>query len=376
MTPERFQQLEKLFEAALEREPSQRDAFLQQACVGDPALRRQVEALVASHEQAPSFLESPTLRLGALPPEHESDFMVGQRIGPYEVLGGIGRGGMGEVYQARDTRLNRINALKILPSEFAADRERMHRFIREGRAASSLKHPNVATIYEIGESEGVHCISMEYVEGQTLAARIGEHSLETAEILDIGIQVGDALDAAQGKRITHRDIKPANIMLTSRGEVKVLDFGLAKITRPEGQSAVSDISTVTKTETGMVMGTVQYMSPEQVLGRAVDHRTDIFSLGVVLYEMTTGRLPFSGVSISETMDRILHAQPEALARLNYNVPAELERIVRKCLEKDRHRRYQSARELLIDLRNLRRVTELGVRTVEKVAAQPVSKLRR
>jgi eukaryotic-like serine/threonine-protein kinase len=376
MTPERFQQLEKLFEAALEREPSQRDAFLQEACVGDPALRRQLEALLASHEEAPSFLESPSLKVVALLTENEGRFMVGQRIGPYEVLRELGRGGMGEVYQARHTRLDRIDALKILPSKFAADRERMHRFIREGRAASSLKHPNVATIYEIGESESVRFISMEYVEGQTLAARIGECSLETAEILDVGIQVADALDEAHGKRITHRDIKPANIMLTPRRQVKVLDFGLAKITRPEGQRAGSDISTATKTKAGMVMGTVQYMSPEQVLGRAVDHRTDIFSLGVVLYEMTTGRLPFSGVSTSETVDRILHAQPEALALLNYNVPAELERIVRKCLEKDRHRRYHSARELLVDLRNLKRVTESGTRTVEKVTAQPVSKLRR
>jgi eukaryotic-like serine/threonine-protein kinase len=172
--------------------------------------------------------------------------------------------------------------------------------------------------------------------------------------VDIGIQVADALDEAHRKRITHRDIKPANLMLTSREQVKILDFGLAKVARPEGQALGSDISTVMKTETGVVMGTVQYMSPEQVLGKEVDHRTDIFSLGVVLYEAATGRLPFTGTSSSETMDRVLHGQPEAIARFNYDVPAELERIIRKCLEKDRERRYQSAHELLIDLKNLRR----------------------
>ena len=200
---------------------------------------------------------------------------------------------------------------------------------------------------------------MEYVEGQTLADKISGRPLPIAEIVDIGIQVADALDEAHRKGITHRDIKPANLMLTSREQVKILDFGLAKVTLPEGQALGSDISTVVKTETGVVMGTVQYMSPEQVLGKEVDHRTDIFSLGVVLYEMATGRLPFTGTSSSETMDRVLHGQPEAIARFNYDVPAELERIIRKCLEKDRERRYQSARDLLIDLKNLKRDSDSG-----------------
>ena len=291
--------------------------------------------------------------------QNQAQSLVGRQVGPYKIHSLLGVGGMGEVYLAQDPRLDRAVALKILPAELASDPDRIRRFIREARAASGLKHPNVATIYEIGKSDEFHFIAMEYVEGQTLANKISGRPLPIAEIVDIGIQVADALDEAHRKGITHRDIKPANLMLTSREQVKILDFGLAKVARPEGQALGSDISTVMKTETGVVMGTVQYMSPEQVLGKEVDHRTDIFSLGVVLYEMATGRLPFTGTSSSETMDRVLHGQPEAIARFNYDVPAELDRIIRKCLEKDRERRYQSARELLIDLKNLKRDSDSG-----------------
>ena len=241
----------------------------------------------------------------------------------------------------------------------------MQRFIREARTASALKHPNVAHIYDIGESEGTNFIAMEYVEGQTLAAEISGRPLDVAVIVEIGLQINDALDEAHSKGIMHRDLKPANLILTARGQVKVLDFGLAKVAQTEAQVMAGDGNTVTKTETGVVLGTVPYMSPEQVLGQELDHRTDLFSLGVVLYEMATGRLPFAGGSVSQTMDRILHAQPEAIARLNYNVPEELERIVRKCLEKDRERRYQSARELQIDLRNLKRDAETAKAPAEK-----------
>jgi eukaryotic-like serine/threonine-protein kinase len=307
--------------------------------------------------------------------QNRAPSLVGRQVGPYKIHSLLGVGGMGEVYLAQDPRLDRDIALKILPTELASNPARIQRFIREARATSGLKHPNVATIYEIGKSDEFHFIAMEYVEGQTLAAKISGRPLPIAEIVDIGIQVADALDEAHRKGITHRDIKPANLMLTSREQVKILDFGLAKVVRPEGQPIGSDISTVMKTETGVVMGTVQYMSPEQVLGKEVDHRTDIFSLGVVLYEMTTGRLPFTGTSSSETMDRVVHGQPEAIARFNYDVPAELERIIRKCLEKDGDTRYQSARELLIDLRNLKRDSDLGGPTVEKVAAQPASEFR-
>jgi len=380
MTPERWRQVEQIYHSTLEREESQRSSFLKEACAGDEELRREVESLLAHKDQAESFIEVTALEAAAKGiaegrPQGQPQSLVGQQIGSYQILSLLGAGGMGEVYRARDTKLDRIDALKVLPADVASDQDRMRRFVREARAASALKHPNVATIYEIGTSDGVNFIAMEYVEGQTLAARISGRALEPADIVDIGIQVADALDEAHTQGITHRDIKPANIMLTRRGQVKVLDFGLAKVTRPEGQALGSDVSTMVNTVSGVVMGTMQYMSPEQVLGKEVDHRTDIFSLGVVLYEMATGRLPFSGANANETMNGILHAQPEAIARFNYNVLPELERIVRKCLEKDRERRYQSARELLVDLGNLKRESDSRTVSAEKMT-RPQSPLRR
>jgi len=355
MKPERWQRVEQLYHSALEREDGQRAAFLAAACAGDDSLRREVESLLAHQTPAENLLERPVMEVAAKAlANDQADSMLGRSLGSYQVLSLLGAGGMGEVYCARDTRLDRTVALKILPAEVAADAERMRRFVREAKAASALNHPHVATIYDIGEAEGLSFIAMEYVEGQTLAAKINGHPLEVSEIVEIGSQIADALDEAHGKGITHRDIKPANVMLNERGQVKVLDFGLAKITRPATLPIASDISTMTKTAPGVVLGTVPYMSPEQALGRDVDHRSDLFSLGVMLYEMATGRLPFSGANTSETLDRILHAQPEAMARFNYDVPAELERIVRKCLEKERDRRYQSARDLLVDLKNLYR----------------------
>ena len=285
--------------------------------------------------------------------EGTEQVLIGKEIGPYKVTALLGAGGMGEVYRAEDTRLGRTVAVKVLPGELAQDKERLHRFIREARAASALNHPHVAHIYEIGQSDGLHFIAMEYVEGQSLAQKISGQPLDLKEVLDIGIQTADALEEAHQNGITHRDIKPANVMLTPKGQVKVLDFGLAKITRPEGEAVGSDVSTAIHTTQGRVMGTLHYMSPEQVLGKELDGRTDLFSLGVVLYEMTTGRLPFSGAQVGEVTDRILHGQPEAVARFNYEVPAELERIIRKCLEKDRERRYQLAHEVRADLSKLK-----------------------
>jgi eukaryotic-like serine/threonine-protein kinase len=284
---------------------------------------------------------------------------AGTNVAHYRIVSRLGAGGMGDVYLAQDTKLDRAVALKILPAEVADDQGRMRRFVLEAKAASALSHPNVAHIYEIGEADGVHFIAMEYVEGRPLRDKIGGQSLEAGEILDLGTQIADALDEAYSKGVTHRDIKPANIMITPRGQVKVLDFGLAKVTRPHAPNATGETETQAATDPGVVLGTVHYMSPEQALGRDVDHRSDIFCLGVVLYEMATGRLPFSGSTPAETLSRILQAQPEAMARLNYSVSPELERIVRKCLEKERERRYQSARELVVDLRNLKRDSDSG-----------------
>jgi eukaryotic-like serine/threonine-protein kinase len=265
---------------------------------------------------------------------------------------------MGEVYLAQDQKLDRTVALKILPSEFASDPARMHRFVQEAKAASALDHPNVAHIYEIGESDGTNFIAMQYIEGTTLDAYIKDRQLQSNEILDIAIQIADALDVAGSKGIIHRDIKSANIMITPRGQIKVLDFGLAKVEqKATSQPEASKMETATGTTPGMILGTVQYMSPEQALGKPIDHRSDIYSLGVVMYQLATTKLPFSGSTPSDTLNRILNSQPEAIARFNYNIDPALEHIIRKCMEKDPDRRYQSARELLIDLKNLKRDSE-------------------
>jgi eukaryotic-like serine/threonine-protein kinase len=287
---------------------------------------------------------------------------AGTKLGRYEIRSKLGEGGMGEVYLARDTQLDREIAIKILTAEVARDQQRLHRFLQEARAASALSHPNAAHIYEIGEVDGAHYIAMEYVEGLSLDRKIDGHPVRVSDLLDIAIQIADALDEAHAKGITHRDIKSSNIVISSRGRVKVLDFGLAKFSSPAGvtdKTSNSELATRVKTSPGVVMGTVNYMSPEQALGREVDHRSDIFSLGVVLYEMSTGRLPFTGNTVTETIDRITHTQPEAIARLNYEVPAELEVIVKKALRKDRNERYQTIHDLLLDLKELKRETELA-----------------
>jgi serine/threonine protein kinase/tetratricopeptide (TPR) repeat protein len=248
-------------------------------------------------------------------------------------------------------------ALKILPAEVAENADRLSRFVKEARTASALKHSNIVPIFEVGDAKGVHFIAMEYVEGKTLEATIAGHPCPASQILDFGIQIADALDEAHSKGIVHRDIKSSNIMITQRGQVKLLDFGLAKMTSIPQSGEVMAAETRTVTEQGIVLGTVQYMSPEQALGKTVDQRSDIFSAGIVLYQMATGVLPFSGNAKSEIIDRIVNAQPESIARFNYELPQDLERIIRRCLEKDPARRYQSAQDLMIDLKNMKRDIE-------------------
>ena len=274
---------------------------------------------------------------------------------------------MGEVFLAEDSRLRRKVALKILLPEVAQDPDRLARFLQEARAASALSHPNAAHIYEVGESNGSHYLAMEYIEGETLESRLTGDPLPLAEIISVASQVAEALEAAHARGIVHRDIKPANLMIGARGHVTVLDFGLAKFLPESAEvaSGASQIATQFMTSGGVVLGTVAYMSPEQALGRAVDPRTDLFSLGVVIYRMASGRLPFAGATPQETLARILEGRIEALARLNYELPEAFESIVRKCLDKDRDRRYQSARDLQIDLQNLTRSNE------ERKAAGPL-----
>ncbi|HEX3143656.1 MAG TPA: protein kinase, partial [Pyrinomonadaceae bacterium] len=286
----------------------------------------------------------------------------GTKLGRYEIRSKLGEGGMGEVYLARDAQLGRDIALKILTADVAHDPQRLHRFLQEARAAAALSHPNIAHIYEIGEANEAHFIAMEYVEGESLDKKIAGRPLRLSEQLDYAIQIADALDEAHARGIIHRDIKSSNIMVTARRGVKVLDFGLAKVSTPAGvtdRTSNSELATRVKTTPGIVMGTVNYMSPEQALGREVDQRSDIFSLGVVLYEMATGRLPFSGDTVTETIDRIAHSQPEAIGRLNYDVPPELEVVIKKALRKDREDRYQKIHDLLVDLRELKRETDLA-----------------
>jgi formylglycine-generating enzyme required for sulfatase activity/dienelactone hydrolase/predicted Ser/Thr protein kinase len=353
MTPERFRQINELFEAALEHEPSQRAAFLEQACAGDPALHRQVEALVASHEQEPSFLESPTLKVVALSfAEEEAELVAGHRIGPYQLLREIGRGGMGEVYLARDKRLGRQVALKFLPASFQNDPDRRARLLTEARAASRLHSARIASIHDIGEHAGRAFIVMEYVEGEPLSHKLKGGPLAISEAMDIAMQVAEALEEAHGRGIVHRDIKSSNLMITPRGEVKVLDFGLAKVTqRPTGDKEAEESGPTKREQTapGVVMGTVHYMSPEQARGLEVDGRSDLFSLGAVLYELVAGRLPFEGETSSDVLAAILERQPEPLRTLRPGVPASLEQTVMHCLEKDREARYQSAAGLRKDL---------------------------
>jgi serine/threonine-protein kinase len=370
MKPECWQQLDKLFHAALEREQGERVAFLDHACAGDKSLRKRVEALLAAHKEAGSFIESPAIEVearGLAAAEESADTAMasGKTLSHYRIISRLGSGGMGEVYLAHDTVLDRRVALKLLPEYFTRDRDRLRRFQQEARAASALNHPNIITIYEIGQVDGRHFIATEFVDGATLRQNFfGDErhtsgkQLRLSEVLDIVIQSADALAAAHETGIVHRDIKPENLMMRRRDRyIKVLDFGLAKLTEGPVDTEGSTRAHV-KTSEGVVMGTVSYMSPEQARGEKVDARTDIWSLGVVLYELVAGCVPFERSTLSEVIALILEREPPPLARYAREVPAEMERIVSKALTKDRETRYQTAKDLLIDLRRLRRRLEV------------------
>jgi Tol biopolymer transport system component/predicted Ser/Thr protein kinase len=362
MKPERWQQISTLFQAALQREPAQQAIFLDEACAGDSSLRTEVESLIASHEQVGNFIEAPAIEVAApLLVDDQADSVVGRMIGRYRILGPLGEGGMGEVYLAQDTRLGRQIAIKLLPAHLTRNKDRLSRFEQEAHSASTLSHPNVCIIHEIGETEDDrHFIAMEFVDGVTLRRHMIDTQMKLGEVLDVAAQIASALAAAHEAGIVHRDIKPENIMIRCDGYVKVLDFGLAKLT--EGRAFTIDAEAATralvKSNPGIVMGTLTYMSPEQARGIAVDARSDIFSLGVVLYEMIAGRAPFDRPTTSDVIAAILKDEPEPLVAYAPETPKELERIVWKALAKDWNDRYQSVTDLSGDLKRLKEEGEV------------------
>ena len=394
MKPARFQTIEQIYRAALDQEPEEVSAFLDTACEGDELLRRKVEALLISRQRARSFIETSAVGLATrIIQNGQTDLLIGRAIGHYKISESIGTGGMGEVYLATDITAGRQAALKILPTRFAGDAERLKRFQLEAHAIVALNHPNILTVYEIGEDHSIHYIASELIEGETLRQRLMRGPMQLSEAVDVAIQVASALAAAHQAGIVHRDIKPENIMLRPDGYVKVLDFGIAKLAEStfaeppsraaaafgvpgatpkafaSGRADGAESMTPAETNLGSILGTVRYMSPEQACPAVggIDRRTDVWSLGIVLYEMLTGHAPFTGDPPSqsygaagtpkEVMSAILEREPPPVTRYIAHAPAEVQQIISKTLRKDRKERYRSAHDLLNALKDLRRNLE-------------------
>jgi serine/threonine protein kinase/tetratricopeptide (TPR) repeat protein len=371
MTPERWRQIEQLYHTALERAPEERAAFLIAACAGEEALLREVESLLASHDEVGTFIDKPPDDVVAgMLAEEQAHSVIGRTLGHYKLQSLLGAGGMGEVYRAHDTRLDRDVAVKILPEQFAQDAEALRRFEREAKAVATLSHPNILSIFDFGVEQGLSYAVMELLEGETLRSRLTRSPLTWREAAEIGAAIAEGLAAAHAKGIIHRDLKPENIFLTGDGQVKILDFGIARVKRVVSADAETLTSSDT-TKPGAVIGTIGYMSPEQARGEQADAPSDIFSLGCVLYEMASGQRPFARKTGAEMIAAILNEEPPPLTDLKKTAPAELERVIRRCLEKKTERRYQSARDLVFDLKAM-----LSGGSIRTGAAYPASAINR
>ena len=375
MKAERWQQINDLFQSATERAPEERAAFLDQASDGDEGLRREVETLLTSYERAENFIESPAFEVAPeLLTNESAGVLVGELIGHYRIESLIGIGGMGEVYLARDERLGRKVALKLLPERLTADATQLSRFKAEARAASALNHPNILTVYEISVEGNRHFIATEFIEGMTLRASLARGRMNLHDALEIAVQVASALAAAHETGVVHRDIKPENIMLRPDGYAKVLDFGIAKLTEQQPRSDSHEVGTTTVLQTapGLVLGTARYMSPEQTRGQTLDARSDIWSLGVVIYEIVGGISPFPGETPSDCIASILKTEPPPLSTVLPDVPVKLQSIVQKALRKNMEERYQTIKEMLTDLRDLKRELEAeGSSPQTKARTEPI-----